>query len=214
MVEIVGVIKDAKATSIQERTPRTFYVPFLQDPGAWRETTFQIRTAGEPLNLAGTIRTVVQRIDPNLSLFRLRTLAAQVDESIGQERLVTTLASLFAGLALLLTCAGVYGVMSYSVNQRTSEIGIRMALGANTGDVLRLIVKQGMALVLLGTAIGLGASFALTRLLTNLLFGAKATDPLTFAAVTVLLTAIALLACWLPARRAMKVDPLIALRQE
>jgi len=214
IVEIVGVIKDAKVTSIQERTPRTFYVPFLQDPGAWRETTFQIRTAGEPLNLAGTIRTVVQRIDPNLSLFRLRTLAAQVDESIGQERLVTTLASLFGALALLLTCAGLYGVTSYSVSQRTSEIGIRMALGANTGDVLRLIVKQGMALVLLGTAIGLGAAFALTRLLTHLLFGAKATDPLTFAAVTVLLTAIALLACWLPARRAMKVDPLIALRHE
>ena len=213
-VEIVGVVKDAKATTIQEQTPRTFYVPFLQDPGAWRETTFQVRTAGEPLNLASTIRTVVLEIEPNLSIFRVRTLAAQVDESIGQERLVTTLASLFGLLALLLTCAGLYGVMSYSVSQRTSEIGIRMALGAQTDDVLRLVVKQGMGLVLVGATIGWGAALALTRLLANLLFGVKATDPLTFVTVTMLLAAIALLACWFPARRASHVDPMIALRSE
>jgi putative ABC transport system permease protein len=213
-VEIIGVVKDAKANSIQERTPRTFYVPFLQDPGAWRETTFQIRTVGEPRNLANTIRSVVQEIEPNLSLFRVRTLAAQVDESIGQERLVTTLASLFSLLALLLTCAGLYGVLSYSVNQRTSEIGLRMALGAQPGDVLRLVIKPGMGLTLLGIVIGIGAAFALTRLLTNLLFGVNATDPLTFVSVTVLLLVIALLACWFPARRATKVDPLIALRNE
>jgi predicted permease len=213
-VEIIGVVKDAKANFIQERTPRTFYVPFLQDPGAWRETTFQIRTVGEPMNLANTIRSVVQEIEPNLALFRVRTLAAQIDESIGQERLVTTLASLFGLLALLLTCAGLYGVLSYSVNQRTSEIGIRMALGAQTGVVLRLVIKQGMGLTLLGIVIGIGASFALTRLLTNLLFGVNATDPLTYDSVTVLLLVIALLACWFPARRATKVDPLIALRNE
>lgn len=214
MVEIIGIVKDAKATSIQERTPRTFYVSFLQDSGAWRETTFQLRTSGEPTNLTNSIRSAVQEIEPNLSLFRIRTLAAQVDESIGQERLVTTLASLFGLLALLLTCAGLYGVLSYSVSQRTSEIGIRMALGAQAGDVLRLIIKQGMGLVLLGTVIGIGASLAFTRLLTNLLFNVNATDPLTFTSVTVLLAVIALLACWLPARRATKVDPMIALRSE
>jgi putative ABC transport system permease protein len=214
VVEIIGVVKDAKANSIQESTPRTFYVPFLQDSGAWRETTFQLRTAGEPTNLANPIRSAVQEIEPNLSLFRVRTLAAQVDESIGQERLMTTLASLFGLLALLLTCAGLYGVLSYSVSQRTSEIGIRLALGAQTGNVLRLILKQGMGLALLGTVIGIGASFALTRLLTNLLFGVNATDPLTFAGVSVLLSVIALLACWIPARRATMVDPLVALRSE
>jgi predicted permease len=213
-VEVVGVVKDAKATSIQEQTPRTFYVPFLQDPGAWRETTFQVRTVGDPLNVAGTIRSTVQEIAPNLALARVRTLASQVDESLGQERLVALLASLFGVLALLLTCAGLYGVLSYSVSQRTHEIGIRMALGARAGDVLRLVVKQGMGLVLIGVGIGLVVAFALTRLLTNLLFGVKATDPLTFVAVTLLLGVIALLACWLPARRAAKVDPLTALRNE
>jgi len=211
-VEIIGLVKDAKAISIQEQTPRTFYVPLLQDPGAWRETTFQLRTVGEPTNLAHTIRSVVQEIEPNLSLFRVRTLAEQVDESIGQERLVTTLASLFGVLALLLTCAGLYGVLSYSVSQRTAELGLRIALGAQSRDVLRLVIKQGMGFVLLGTVIGMAASLALTRLLTNLLYGVNATDPLTFGSVPVLLSVIALLACWFPARRATKVDPLVALR--
>ncbi len=213
-VEIVGVVKDAKAGSIQEQTPRTFYVPFLQDPSAWRETTFQVRTAGDPLNLAATIRSAVQGIDPTLSLFRVRTLATQVDESLGQERLVATLASLFGVLALLLTCAGLYGVLSYSVSQRTHELGIRLALGAQAGAVLRLVVKQGMGLVLLGVGSGLVAALALTRLLSNLLYGVQATDPLTFVVITALLLAIALLACWLPARRAAQVDPLTALRHE
>jgi putative ABC transport system permease protein len=213
-VEIVGVVKDAKSVSIQEQTPRTFYIPFLQDPSAWRETTFQVRTAGDPLNLAGTIRSAVQQLDSNLALFRVRTLASQVDESLGQERLVTTLAGFFGGLALLLTCAGLYGVLSYSVSRRTHEIGIRMALGAQGGSVLRLVIKQGMGLVLTGAGIGLISALALTRFLTNLLFGVKATDPPTFVAVTLLLALVALLACWLPARRAARVDPLAALRHE
>jgi predicted permease len=213
-VEIVGVVKDAKSQNIQEQTPRTFYVPFLQDPSAWRETTFQVRTAGDPLNLATAVRSAVQGIEPNLSLFRVRTLATQVDESLGQERLVTALASLFGVLALLLTCAGLYGVLSYSVSQRTHEVGIRMALGAQAGDVLRLVIKQGMGLVLTGVGLGLVAAFALTRLLTRLLYGVKATDLPTFVVITALLVAIALLACWLPARRAAQVDPLTALRHE
>ena len=213
-VEIIGVVKDAKANSIQERTPRTFYVPFLQDPGAWRETTFQIRTAGEPTNLAGAVRSVVQEIEPNLSLFRIRTLAAQVDESIGQERLATTLASLFGLLALLLTCAGLYGVLSYSVSQRSSEIGIRMALGAQNGDVLRLVIGQGMRLVAPGILLGLAGAFGAMRWIASFLYEVEAVDWPTYGLIAALLLVVALLACWIPARRATNVDPLVALRSE
>jgi predicted permease len=213
-VEIIGVVKDAKANSIQEQTPRTFYVPFLQDPGAWRETTFQIRTAGEPTNLASAVRNVVQEIESNLSLFRVRTLAAQIDESIGQERLVTTLASLFGLLALLLTCAGLYGVLSYSVTQRALEIGVRMALGAQTGDVLRLVIGQGMRLVAPGILLGLAGAYGATRWIASFLYEVRAVDWPTYSLIAVLLLAVALLACWIPARRATKVDPLVALRSE
>jgi putative ABC transport system permease protein len=213
-VEIVGLVRDAKATSLREQTPRTFYVPFLQDPSSWRETTFQIRTSGDPLELAAGVRREVQSIDPNLPLFRMRTLESQVEESLGQERLVTTLASLFGVLALLLACAGLYGVLSYSVSRRTQEIGIRMALGARRGDVLRLFVGNGMMLVVLGLVIGLGVAFAVTRWIASLLFDVSATDFTTFAIVTVGLALVALVACFVPARRATKVDPLVALRYD
>jgi predicted permease len=216
-VEIVGLVKDAKATSLREQTPRTFYVPFLQDPSSWRETSFQIRTAGDPLELAAVIRRETRSIEPKLPLFRVRTLESQVDESLGQERLVATLASSFGVLALLLACAGLYGVLSYSVSRRTQEIGIRMALGAERRDVLRLVLQQGMALALIGIAMGLAGAFVLTRYLeslSSLLFGVTATDPLTYGLTALVLGAVAFLACLLPARRATKVDPLIALRYE
>ncbi len=213
-VEIVGVVKDAKAESVKEQTPRTFYVPFLQDPSSWRETTFQIRTTGDPLSVAAAIRSEVQSLEPNLPVFRVRTLEQQVDETLGQERLVTTLASLFGVLALLLACAGLYGVLSYSVSRRTREIGVRMALGARRVDVLQFFVRQGMALVLVGIVTGLAAAFAVTRFMSSLLFGISTTDFMTFAGVALTLVVVGLFACYMPARRATKVDPSIALRSE
>jgi predicted permease len=216
-VEIVGVVKDAKATNLREQTPRTFYVPFLQDASSWRETTFQVRTAGDPLNVAAAIRSEVQSIEPNLPLFRVRTLESQVDESLGQERLVATLAGLFGVLALLLACAGLYGVLSYSVSRRTQEIGIRMALGAERSVVLRMVLRQGMALAVIGIVVGLAGAFVLTRYiesLSTLLFGVKPTDPLTYVVTVIVMIVVGLAACALPARKATKVDPLVALRYD
>jgi predicted permease len=213
-VEIVGVVKDAKAESVKEQTPRTFYVPFLQDPSAWRETTFQVRTTGDPLAVVAAVRREVQSLEPNLPVFRVKTLEEQVDETLGQERLVATLASLFGVLALLLACAGLYGVFSYSVSRRTRELGVRIALGAKRSDVLSLVLRQGMTLALVGIALGVSGAFVVTRYLESLLFGVRATDPLTFAVTSIVLAIVALAACYIPARRATKVDPVIALRSE
>ena len=214
LVEIVGLVKDAKASTIREKTPRTFYVPFLQDPSSWRETNFQVRTNTEPMSVVSAIRSELHTIDSNLPIFRVRALEDQVNESLGQERLVTTLASLFGVLALVLASLGLYGVMSYSVTQSTREIGIRMALGARGIDVLRLVVKNGMTLTILGLSLGLLGALALTRLIASLLFDVTPTDPLTFVSVSVFLCLIALLASYVPARRATKIDPLVALRYE
>jgi predicted permease len=213
-VEIAGVVKDAKADSIKEQTPRTYYVPFLQDASSWRETTFQVRTANDPLAAVAAIRRAVQSLEPNLPVFRVKTLEEQVDETLGQERLVATLASLFGVLALLLAGAGLYGVLSYSVSRRTRELGIRMALGAKRSDVLSLVLRQGMTVALTGIFVGLAAAFALTRFVSSLLFGVSTTDFMTFAGVASGLVVVGLFACYIPARRATKVDPVIALRAE
>ena len=213
-VEIVGVVKDAKAESVKEQTPRTFYVPFLQDASSWRETTFQVRTAGDPLTVVAAIRREVQALEPNLPVFRIKTLEQQVDETLGQERLVATLASLFGVLALLLACAGLYGVLSYSVSRRTREIGVRMALGAKRVDLLRFFIGQGMVLVVFGVVFGLVAALALTRFVSSLLFGISTMDLMTFVGAALGLVVVGLCACYFPARRATKVDPLIALRSE
>ncbi len=216
-VEIIGVAKDAKYRSLREQWRPMFYMPFAQ-PGSDRaQMTLIVRTTGEHTDVA-PIAAVMQRearaLDPGMPMFQVETLAAQLDASLAQERLVATLSSVFGLLALLLACIGLYGVMAYDVARRTPEIGIRLALGAQTGAVLRLALKQGMRLALLGVALGLAAAFALTRLLASLLFGVSATDPLTFVAIALLLSFVALLACWMPARRATKVDPMVALRHE
>jgi len=217
LAQIVGIVKDAKARSVREQTQRAFYLPFLQNPGAWRETTFQVRTVGDPQEMVASIRREIHSINPNLAIFRVRTLEAQVDESLGQERLVTTLASLFGVLALVLASAGLFGVLSYSVNQRTREIGIRMALGADRGTVLSMILRQGLMLTLIGLGFGLAGALVATKYLESLetmLYGVTPRDPLTYLLAGAALVLAALAACLLPARRAAKVDPLVALRYE
>ena len=173
-----------------------------------------VRTTVEPVSIAGAVRRAAAEVDKAAAVSDVKTLEHIVNQAVTQPRFNLFLLGLFSGIALLLSAAGIYGVTAYSVTQRTHEFGIRMALGAQVGDVLRMIIKQGMLLISVGLAVGLLAAFILTRLLKTLLFGVSATDPLTFVAITLLLSVVALLACYIPARRATKVDPLVALRYE
>jgi putative ABC transport system permease protein len=176
--------------------------------------TLLIRTAAEPSQSVVALRQALREIEPNQAVADVQPLTNVLAASIAPQRFRSLLLGLFALVAVLLAGLGIYGVMNYSVTQRTREIGIRVALGAETRDVLRLVLRQGLTLALLGVALGVAAALALTHLMKSLLFGVSTTDPLTFAGVVLLLTCIALLACWLPARRATKVDPMIALRCE
>jgi putative ABC transport system permease protein len=164
--------------------------------------------------MISAIREAVRQLDSNLPLFEFTTQNAQAETTLAQERLFARLTTVFGLLALLLASIGLYGVMAYSVTQRRREIGIRMALGAQKHEVLKLIVRQGMGLVVLGAGAGSITAFNLTRLVSSQLFGVKASDPLTFIGVTLLLAGVALVACWIPARRAAKIDPMTVLRQE
>ncbi|HSS78507.1 MAG TPA: FtsX-like permease family protein [Thermoanaerobaculia bacterium] len=176
--------------------------------------TFVLRTAGDPADLAPAARREILAIDKDQPVSEVRTMESWLAESLARTRFGTLLLGAFAGLALTLSAAGLYGVMSYSVAQRQNEIGVRMALGARTGDVLRLVVRQGLVLVLVGVALGLAGALALTRVLATLLYDVSATDPLTFAILALLLTAVSAVACYIPARRAARVDPLIAMRYD
>lgn len=176
--------------------------------------TLVLRGSGDPSSYVAAVRREVAALDKNLAISSVQTMDYLVADSIAVPRFVLLLFGSFAAVALLLAGLGIYGVMAYSVTQRTREIGIRVALGAQSRNVLALVVGQGMKLALTGLAIGLAASFGLTRLMSQLLFGISPTDPLTFAGIALLLTGVALLACYLPARRATKVDPMIALRYE
>jgi predicted permease len=211
-IEIIGVVKDAKYRYMREGAPRTFYLAWFQQPGNSNQT-FQLRTTAAT-NLATTIQHIAQELDPRLQIVDLRTMNERVDELLVQERFVAQLAGFFSLFALLLACLGLYGIMTQTVLRRTHEIGVRMALGAQSGDVLKLVIGHGLKLVFPGLLFGLAGSVALTRTIENLLYGVSATDPTTFAAIALLLTLVAMLACWIPARRATKVDPMIALRHE
>jgi putative ABC transport system permease protein len=208
--EIIGVVGAVKHRGLDADYRGTLYAPHSQKP--WENLFLVARTAAEPTSMTTAVRAAIQSVDQNQPVYEVMTMEQRVSESVGQRRFSMLLLGLFAAVALLLAALGLYGVMSYGVSQRTQEIGIRMALGAQASDVLKLVVKQGMTLVCLGVGIGLLVSFALTRLLTSLLFGVQATDPVTIAGVALMLVGVALLACWIPARRATKVDPLVALR--
>jgi putative ABC transport system permease protein len=210
--EIVGIVGDVKQYGLAQPTTLQTYEPYLQ--ASFSGVTLIVRTKGNPVALSGAIRSQVLDIDKEQPVSRIRTLDQIVAGSVQQQHFLMLLLGVFAAAALVLAAVGLYGVMNYAVTQRTHEIGIRMALGANAGAVLRLIVSHGMMLALIGIAIGLAGAFAVTRLMTKLLFSVSTTDPLTFAGISVLLTGVALVACLAPARRAIKVDPMLALRHE
>jgi putative ABC transport system permease protein len=210
--EIVGIVGDVRHRRLDGDLTAEMYVPYPQNPDPW--LNFVVRTGTDQKSLAAAVRNELRKIDRDQPITEITTLAQLRSRSVAQQRLNTLLVGLFAAIALALAAVGIYGVISYSITQRTREIGIRVALGARAGDVLRLVVGQGMALVFIGIAVGLAASFVLTRLMEGLLFGVRPTDPLTFIVIALLLSCVALLACWVPARRATKVDPMIALRCE
>jgi putative ABC transport system permease protein len=201
-----------KSTGLRDEPDPAYYLPASQAP--LQDMTILVRTQSDPLTLVPALRKAVLSIDPNQPLSDIKTLEQIVSDSIAQPRLNMILMGLFGALALILAAVGLYGLMSYAVTQRTQEMGIRMALGAQITDVLKLVLKQGMMLAFIGEAIGLCGAFVLTRLLQKMLFGVTPTDTTIFVAVVGVLTTIALLACYLPARRATKVDPLVALRYE
>jgi putative ABC transport system permease protein len=212
MREIVGVVSDIRNRNLNSAPTPAYYLPHAQVP--FSQMVVVVKTANDPRSLIAGVTKEVAAMDPDLPLFGVKTMEEYLAASVATPRFNTTLLSIFAGVALVLTVVGLYGVMSYSVAQRTNEIGIRLALGAQSRDVLLMIVKQGSFLIVLGLGIGLSGAYAATRLMASLLFGVTAKDPFTFAAVAVVLALVALLACYIPAWRATKVDPLRALRYE
>jgi putative ABC transport system permease protein len=211
-MEIVGVVGNVKYTGLDAKEEPAYYEPHLQNPIRFMHLV--VRGASDPMALLPAIRAEVWSLDKDLPVARVRTMSQLLSESVAQPRFRTLLLGIFSGVALLLAAVGIYGVMSYSVTQRTHEIGVRMALGANPADIVGMVVGQGLKLALAGAALGLAGAYAATRLLSSLLFGVSATDTVTFAGISALLTAVAVLASYIPARRATKVDPMTALRYE
>ena len=212
-ITIVGVVKDAKYINLREKLRRHFYLPTTQEERL-TNLTLHVKTTSAPNAVAEQLRARLKVLDPHLPLYNIKTLATEIDESLLQERLVTWLSVAFGVLATLLTALGLYGVLTFSVARRTREIGIRVALGAQRRDVFRLVIVRGVILVGVGVAVGVAASFAMSRFLSALLFGVAPNSIATLAAVSGVLIVVALLACYIPARRATKVDPLVALRYE
>ena len=212
---VIGVVGNVREWGIRGKAVPGRYLPLpeeMVEPGMTASVV--VKTSVRPTSILGEVQRNVAELDNSLALFHVRTMEEVIADNMQDTTLETLLLSTFAGLAMLLAAIGLYGVMSYLVTQRTHEIGIRMALGAQRKDVVKLVIGQGAKLILLGVAIGIAAALALTRLMSTLLFGVHATDPLTYVSVAVLLSAVALLACYVPARRAMRVDPMVALRYE
>jgi putative ABC transport system permease protein len=209
---IVGIVGDVNHYDLETAPGLQAYVPHAQ----WVDWYMQlvVRTTVEPGTLTGPVRQAIRTLDSDIPVYKVSTMRQLISASVAQRRFTLMLVVVFAAVALLMAAIGLYGVMAYNVTQRTPEIGIRVALGAQSADVLRLVIRRGLGLTLWGVALGLVAALALTRLMNSLLFQVNATDPVTFAGIALLLALVALLACWIPARRATKVDPLVALRYE
>jgi predicted permease len=219
--QVVGVVSDVKQSGLDRPAPPMVFVPIPQMPDklmavvrAFTAANFTVRTTVAPKAVTAAVKREIAELDPTLSLSEISSMEEITAVSVAPQRFNVFLFGVFAGLGLLLAAIGLYGVIAYAVEQRTNEIGLRIALGAQARDIVRLILKQGLALTLIGLALGIVVSVALTRLMKSLLFGVGTTDPLTFVVIAMLLTAVALVACWVPARRATRVDPMVALRCE
>jgi putative ABC transport system permease protein len=210
--EIIGVVDDERVGALDEESAPVAYRPYLQEP--WTRLALVARTNAEPQTVIDAVRNETRALDPTLAFYAAMTMERLIADtpSTFLRRYPAIILACFAAIALILAAIGIYGVIAYSVSQRTREIGLRMALGARRGDVLRLVFRQGASITLAGVCVGLAGSFALTRLMQGMLFGVTATDPLTFTGVALSLAVVALLACWVPARRATRIDPMIALR--
>jgi len=211
-MEIVGVVGNVKYLGLTVDTDPAFYIPFAQNYDA--RMYLAVSSTGDAAQLTAALRRDIQSIDPGVTLAQVSTMEQSLALSVSQPRFNTMLLALFAGIALLLAAIGIYGLMAYSVEQRTQEIGIRLALGASVGQVKNMVVAQGMRLAVVGVVVGMASALALTRYLASVLYGVEAKDPLVFFAAPALLTLVALLAAWIPARRASRVDPIEALRYE
>jgi putative ABC transport system permease protein len=211
-LEIVGIVGDIKDRGLDKVCQPGFYVPYAQDP--WNSMGVALRATAEPTALAAVARDVVMKLDPTQPVHTIKTVERLIYEQSSPKRIMTTMMGVFAAIALLLAGVGLYAVMATAVSQRTHEIGVRMALGARSRDIMRLVTRQGLKLTLAGLALGTAGAFALTRVMEPLLYGVTATDPLTFILISLALAVAAMLACWIPARRAMRVDPMVALRCE
>jgi ABC-type antimicrobial peptide transport system permease subunit len=207
--EISGVVSDAKYQDLRSPIEPTMYVP-----SSGGNTSFEVRTSINFTAVAASIRSVVSQMDSNLPVFNVHTQAELIDQLLFQERIVAKLSGFFGILALVLACIGLYGLLSYEVSRRTREIGIRMALGAQRRGVLRLVVGQGIVRAITGAIVGIGVTLGVTRYLRSMLFDIHANDPVTISGVAILLTLVAVAACYIPARRAMRVDTMVALRNE
>ena len=217
-ITVVGVARDTRSAGLGEAVPSEVYLLNEQQPllngNAQRGMFVLLRTAGDPLLLAAPVRGAIRELDPELAIAGMRSMESMIAESVARQRFTATLLAAFGLVALSLSAIGIYGIMAYGVRRRTREIGIRMALGASPHDVLRMIVRQGIGLALAGLAIGTVSALLLSRTIRGLMFGISATDPWTYAITALLLGGVALLATWLPARRAVSTDPSVALRAD
>jgi putative ABC transport system permease protein len=220
--QIVGVVGDVLGSRFQEEPPPAMYVPHIQQTPRWQGPSwnfraamyFTMRTSGDPNSLIPAVRSALAEIDPTKPAGNIRTVERYLDDGLSEVRVFMMLLAIFGGSAALLAAIGIYGVMAYAVTQRTREIGVRVALGASGGNIVTLVVRQALILITIGIALGLGGAYGLTRFLQRFLWQVSPTDPMTFTAVSVGLLLVAVIACLVPTRRAVTVDPTIALRYE